>query len=155
MDPGWFPSADRPFQDGGKTLLAASAVSITTLLLPRGHLRKIVAIPPSLWLLYNLRQHTTGKRADDYLMAVNVSMTLARFIDVCVLHDAETDLYRTNPDGSPKETAEDIQRMTLWQKFRWNLDLFMTMRGVGWNWQVKNIEPVKSDQSRMFVSYSF
>jgi hypothetical protein len=150
MDPKWFPSPERPFQPGGRSILAAGTTSITTLLLPQGHLRKIIAVPPILWILYNLRQHTTGKVEEDYLTAINISMTLAKFIDVCVLRNAEQVLRRVKPDGSGVETAEDIQKMDLWQKFRWNLDLFTTMRGIGWNWRVKNVDEVPLNISRRF-----
>ncbi|ETI22461.1 hypothetical protein G647_06536 [Cladophialophora carrionii CBS 160.54] len=114
MDPKWFPPPDRPFQPGSRSILAAGTIGITTLLIPKGQLRNIIAIPSILWILwilYNLRQHTTGKPEEDYLTAVNISITLARFIDVCVLHDAEQSLRRVRADGSDRETAEDIQRM--------------------------------------------
>ncbi len=155
MDPKWFPPPDRPFQPGSRGILGAGTICITTLLLPQGPFRKIIAVPPILWLLYNLRQHTTGKGEEDYLTAVNISMTLARFVDVCALRDAEKELWRVNPDGSARETADDIQKMTLWQKFRWNLDLFMTMRGVGWNWRVKNVDEVPMNISRRWISMPF
>ena len=155
MDPKWFPPPDRPFQPGGRGIFGAGTICITTLLLPQGPLRKIIAVPPMIWLLYNLRQHTTGKGEEDYLTAVNISMTLARFVDVCVLRDAEKELRRVNPDGSARETANDIQKMTRWQKFRWNLDLFMTMRGIGWNWRVKNVEEVPINISRRWIFAPF
>ncbi|OCT51557.1 hypothetical protein CLCR_08724 [Cladophialophora carrionii] len=156
MDPKWFPPPDRPFQPGGRSILATGTIGITTLLIPKGQLRNIVAIgaiPSILWILYNLRQHTTGKLEEDYLTAINISITLARFIDVCVLHDAEQSLRRVRADGSDRETAEDIQRMGLWWKFCWNLDLFTTMRGIGWNWRVKNVDEVSANALR--AAYCF
>ncbi|EXJ58575.1 hypothetical protein A1O7_06002 [Cladophialophora yegresii CBS 114405] len=111
MDPKWFPPPDRPFQPGGQSILAAGTIGITTLLLPRCQFRNFVAIPPIVWILYNLRQHTTGKLEEDYLTAVNISITLAKLIDVSVLHDAEQSLRRVRTDGGDTESAEDIQRM--------------------------------------------
>lgn len=148
MDANWFPSQDRPFQAGGRSILGAGTIGITAMLLPQSTLRTTVAIPPILWFLYNVRQHTTGKREEDYLTAVNISMTLAKFLDVGVLRNAENEFQRVNPDGSARETPDDLQKMTLWQKFRWNLDLFVTMRGIGWNWRVKNVDEVPLDISR-------
>ncbi|KAJ9607725.1 hypothetical protein H2200_007803 [Cladophialophora chaetospira] len=148
MDSKWFPPPDRPFQPGGGSIFGAGIIGVTTLLLPQGAFRKTIAIPPILWILYNMRQHTTGKPEEDYLTAINVSMALARFLDVCVLRDAEKEFRRVNTDESARETPNEIKKMTLWQKLRWNLDLFTTMRGIGWNWRVKNVDEVPLDTSR-------
>ena len=147
FNPKWFPPPDRPFQPAVRSVLGATAVGITTLLLPQGQFRNIVAVPPMLWIIYNLRQHTSGKPEEDYLGAVNVSMALIRLIDFSILRIPEKSLRRVRSDGS-LETAEEIENMTLWQKFCWALDLSTTMRGIGWNWQVKNVDPVPENISR-------
>lgn len=148
MDPKWFPPQDRPFQSGGQSLLAGGVVGVATLLLPPSLFRRTIAIPPLLWILYNLRQHTTGKREEDYLTAVNISMLLAKMVDVCVVHTAERDFHRVEDDGTPCETTQEIEQMTLWQKFNWSLSLLTTTRGVGWNWRVKNVDKVAPTISR-------
>ncbi|EXJ68268.1 uncharacterized protein A1O5_08883 [Cladophialophora psammophila CBS 110553] len=147
MDPKWFPPPDRPFQPGERSVFGASAIGITTLLLPQGQFRKIIAIPPILWIIFNLRRHTTGKLEEDYMTAINVCMILIRWLDFEVLHKAEQTFRRVKSDGTT-ETAEDIQKMTIWQKFCWGLQLFATMRGIGWNWRVKNVGEVPRDISR-------
>lgn len=148
MDPKWFPPQDRPLQTGGQSILTAGVVGVATLLLPRGLFRQTIAVPPLLWILYDLRQHTSGKREEDYLTAINISMLLAKVVDVCIVHSAEQDFHRVKDDGSPSETPQDIEQMTLRQKFKWNLSLLTTMRGVGWNWRVKNVDNVASNVSR-------
>ncbi|KAK6379512.1 hypothetical protein LTS17_006430 [Exophiala oligosperma] len=70
-----------------------------------------------------------------------------RYLDFCVINVPERDFHRVRPDGNA-ETESDVRNMTIWQKFRWNFDLFMTMRGVGWNWRVKNVEAVPMQLSR-------
>ena len=150
MDPKWFPGAERPFQAGGPGIIAAGIINTTTMLLPPGQFRQFLAVPSLLGILYYQRHHTTGRTEQDYLTAINISLLLARLVDACVLHDAEHDFHRVDASGKARETAEEIEKMTLWQKLRWNLDLFTTMRGIGWNWRVKNVDEVRADISRRF-----
>ncbi|EXJ86025.1 hypothetical protein A1O1_06394 [Capronia coronata CBS 617.96] len=147
MDPSWFPPTDRPIRLGGRYVLAANAIPIATLLLPHGYLRHSLAIPALLWIPYSLRQYTTGQTEEDYLTAINVCMALGKYIDFCILRTSEHACRRVAPDGS-LETLQEITTLTLWQKLRWNFDLFTTMRGIGWNWRVKNVEEVARDIPR-------
>lgn len=127
--------------------LAANGIGMLTLLLPQGHFRNAIAIPVLLWIPYNLRRYTTGKPVEDYLSAVQVSVALIRYLDFCTFKIPEQSLRRVGADGST-ETPQEIQNMTLWQKLRWNFDLFTTLRGIGWNWRVKNVDDVPKDISR-------
>ncbi|OAL20157.1 hypothetical protein AYO22_09129 [Fonsecaea multimorphosa] len=147
MDPKWFPPPDRPIQPGGPSVIGAGVIGITTLLLPPGQLRKTIPISLIPWVMLNLRRHTSGRPEEDYLTAVNVSLILVRCIDFEVLHNAEQAFRRVKSDGT-METAEDIEKMTIWQKCRWGLHLFTTARGIGWNWRVKNVDEVPRDISR-------
>ncbi|OQU96641.1 hypothetical protein CLAIMM_02691 [Cladophialophora immunda] len=147
MDPKWFPPPDRPFQPGGRSVFGAGVIGMTTLLFPPGRFRQIMPIPLILWILWNLRQHTAGRPEEDYINAINVCLILLRCIDVGVLHNAEQAFRRVKSDGTT-ETEEDIEKMTTWQKFRWSLQLFTTMRGIGWNWRVKNVDQVPRHISR-------
>ena len=79
--------------------------------------------------------------------AVNVCLALLKYVDFSVLRIPEQELYRIHPDGTT-ETTKEIEEMTLWQKFKWNLDLYTTTRGIGWNWCVKNVDPVPENVSR-------
>lgn len=127
--------------------MGASLVGMGALLLPQGPFRKAIAIPPLIAIAYNIRRHSTGQPAEDYLSAVNVCMTMCKFVDFCVLDDPEQSCLRVWPDGTT-ETTQEIQSMSMWQKLRWNFDLFATMRGIGWNWKVKNVDEVPKDISR-------
>ncbi|OAP60780.1 hypothetical protein AYL99_05782 [Fonsecaea erecta] len=147
MDPKWFPPPDRPFQPGDLSVIGAGIIGITTLLLPRAQLRKIIPISLIFCIISNLRRHTARRPEEDYLNAVNVCLILFRCIDFAVLHDAEQTFHRVKSDGTI-ENAEHIEKMTIWQKFCWSLHLFTTMRGIGWNWRVKNVDEVPRDISR-------
>ncbi|KIX08170.1 uncharacterized protein Z518_02826 [Rhinocladiella mackenziei CBS 650.93] len=147
MDPKWFPPPNRALQSGGGSILAAHGIGTAALLLPQGRFRHVIVVPPLVWIAYNLRQHTTGKTSEDYLTAVHVCMGCLKWIDFSVLRVPEQSLRRVRADGSV-ETAEEIQNMTVWSKLRWLLDLQSTMRGIGWNWRVKNVDDVPPDISR-------
>lgn len=147
MDPKWFPSPDRPFQAGERSVGGANLVGVATLLLPQGQFRNVIALPPILYIAYNLRQHTTGRADQDYLNAVNVCIALLKYVDFSILRIPEQELHRVRPDGSV-ETTKEVEEMTIWQKFKWNLDLYTTARGIGWNWRVKNVDLVPENVSR-------
>lgn len=153
MDPKWFPPPDRPVRPGSRDITAANAIGMAALLLPPGQCRNVIAIPPFLAIIYTLRQHTTGRNDEDYLTAVNVCMMLIRFIDFCVVNTPEQSFRRVRSDGRT-ETPQEIQNMTIWQKLRWNFDLFATLRGIGWNWRVKNVDDVRNDISRRCICLS-
>lgn len=151
MNPMWFAPPNRPLRPAtDSSVAAANTVAILTLLLPQGAARSFTGLPPILYIAYNLRRCSTGKIENDYLNAINVFTCLMRYLDFCVINVPERDFHRVRPDGNA-ETESDVRNMTIWQKFRWNFDLFMTMRGVGWNWRVKNVEAVPMQLSRRYV----
>ncbi|OAL36985.1 hypothetical protein AYO20_03754 [Fonsecaea nubica] len=147
MDPKWFPPPDRPFQSGGPSVIGAGVIGIASLCFSPGHFRKITSISAILCILANLRLHTAGRPEEDYLNAINICLILIRCIDFEVLHIAEQTFCREKSDGT-FETADDIEKMTLWQKFQWSVSLLTTMRGIGWNWRVKNVDKVPKHLSR-------
>ncbi|KAJ9494805.1 hypothetical protein H2202_009706 [Exophiala xenobiotica] len=147
MDPKWFPPPNRPLRHGALHAIAANSIGIVTLLLPPGPFRSVIGIPPILWIAYNLRQYSCGKSEIDYLDAANVFIGVMRYLDFCVLHVPERVFCRVGAENRV-EAEKDVQNMTLWRKLHWNFDLFMTWRGVGWNWKVKNVDEVPKDMSR-------
>jgi len=134
--------------------LGASAINITSLLLPPGPVRIGMAMPALLYCLYSTRSHTSGKPAEDYIMAVNVSMTLLKFIDFVVLRTPEKCVYHVK-DGRPVEASRNPENMNLWQKLKWSLSLFTTYRGLGWienwNWKVRNVDEVPEDTPKWYA----
>lgn len=150
MNPTWFAPPNRPLRPVDSSVAAANGVAILTLLLPQGTARSIAGAPPLLWTAYNLRRYSTGKVEEDYLNAINVFTCLMRYVDFCVVNVPERDFRRVRPDGST-EPESHVRNMTIWQKVCWSLELFMTMRGVGWNWKVKNVQVVSMQLSRRYV----
>ena len=145
MDSKWFPPQNRPCQPVGPTIGATYGLCFVSLLLPRGVLRRALAIPPVLCLLYNLQRHTAGVWEQDYLAAIQVTIFLVKVTDLCIVHDAERDFRRLNIEG---DDAEAITRMSVWQKFWWKFDLWTSLRGIGWNWEVKNVPENKETSGR-------
>jgi hypothetical protein len=148
MEAKWFPPADRPYLEVGPTLGASFGVGFVGLLLPQGILRRAFAIPPLLFLLYNLRQHTAGAWEQDYLAAIQVTGFLIKTTDLCIVHHAENDFWRVKPDGSRRETNQEVHSMSPWRRLLWKLDLWTSIRGIGWNWKVKNVPVVKQTSRR-------
>lgn len=147
MDSKWFAPPGRPLQGGERLTAGANLVGIATLLLPQGQFRNVIALPPIFYIAYNLRQHTAGRADQDYLNAINVCLAVLKLVDFSILRNPEQTLHRVRLDGTV-ETTREVENMTLWQKFRWNLDLFSTPRGIGWNWRVKGFENVPENVSR-------
>ncbi|KIW18353.1 hypothetical protein PV08_02641 [Exophiala spinifera] len=141
MDPRWFAPPNRPIRPVDSGAAAANGAAMLTLLLPPGPVRSAAGVPAILWIAYDLRRHTTGKIEQDYLNAINVFTCLMRYVDFCVVNVPEREFHRVRPDGGT-EPENHVRNMTIRQKLRWGFDLFMTMRGVGWNWRVKNVEEV-------------
>lgn len=147
MDFGLFPPPIRPLHPAGRALLTSNAVGIASLLFPQGRFRNIIAFPALLWIAYDVRQHGTGFVGSDYQDAVDLSMAFIRLVDFSILRVAELSVHRVRPDGS-FETTEDVFNMTIYQKFRWSIDLFLTLRGIKWDWRVKNVDQVSPKISR-------
>jgi len=147
MDLGIFPPPDRTLHAPGRALLAGNAIGIASLLLPQGLFRNIITFPALFWIANDVRKHGTGLAASNYQDAVDLSMALVKLIDFSVLRVPEESVHHIRPDGRA-ETTEDVLNMTLHKRFRWGLDLFLTMRGINWDWRVKNVGMVPHNASR-------
>lgn len=147
MDPKWFPSPNRPSYPAGLAQAGSTLIGVASLLFPQGQFRNVIALPPLLLLAWTVRQHTAGSPEEDYLTAVNIVMAITKYIDFVVMRIPEQSCHRIRPNNRV-ETTDEINRMSLWQKFKWSLQLACTTRGVGWDWRVKNVEPVPPGISR-------
>jgi len=153
MDPSWFPPPARPLGIHRQILPAFSFVCVSSLLLPPGAARRAITLPPLLYLLSQVRKCSAGTDVEDYVLAVNVTGLLYKYVDFILLCDTETQLYRVkeaeNKDGP--RLNEDPANMGLWQKCKWSVDLWTTLRGVGWNWRVKNVDALRDNVTRQWV----
>ncbi|RVX67935.1 hypothetical protein B0A52_08540 [Exophiala mesophila] len=130
MDPKWFPSSNRPVYPTGLAQAGCTLIGVTSLLFPQGQFRNVIALPPLLLLAWKVRQHTSGSPEEDYLTAVNIVMAIAKYVDFAVMRIPEQSCHRIGTDKHV-ETTDEINRMSLWQKFKWSLELACTTRGIG------------------------
>jgi hypothetical protein len=66
----------------------------------------------------------------DYLMPVQAVLAVIHWIDFFVIH---------SPGGYSRAKDKGAVPTSLWEKLRWNWDLMISMRGIGWDWKVKNV----------------
>lgn len=143
MDSKYFPPPDRPLSSAPAILGSAYLISTTSLLLPSFPFRAYLPLPPILYLCYHARTHRLGSPAEDYLVAIDLAWLLVRWCDVALIHDPDRDLRRVKVIQTGElESLDDIKSLSKWQRFTRTLNLMTSCRGVGWDWQVKNIDPV-------------
>lgn len=82
------------------------------------------------YLIAQIPKATAGDVASDVLTPIQAVLCLAQWFDFYMFHRPDQ-FYRLSDKEHPPQT--------LWEKFKWYLDLNASMRGIGWNWQVKNI----------------
>ena len=149
MDRKYFPPHDRPLTSTPAILGPAYLISTTSLFLPRSFpFRAYLPIPPILYLAYHTRTHRLDSTAEDYLIAIDLAWLLIRWCDIAIAHDPERDLRRiTNDETKKLESTEDVRNLSKWQRLTRTLNLITNCRGVGWNWQVKNIDASEATQA--------
>ena len=143
MDPRWIPQANRPLRVSGTVLVPLILVCNTSLLLPTGRKRVLLTLPTLLYLLFQVHRNTSGLNAEDCMLAV-ISSSPMRYVTSILFATPEKDMHRVVVAGEKKGTGEpeDPQSMRLWSKLKWSMHFWSSMRGVGWNWRVKNVDDV-------------
>jgi hypothetical protein len=144
MDPKWFPPATRPQRPSEFVFVSFGLICTSSMLLPPGRRRVSLTLPPLLYLLTQVRRTTSGINAADYLFAINLAQLSYRYVRYVLLTTPEDDIYRVVVTGEKKgkREAEDPRTMDLWSKLKWSTHFWFSWRGVGWNWQVKNVDDV-------------
>ncbi|RDW68472.1 hypothetical protein BP5796_09129 [Coleophoma crateriformis] len=104
--------------------------------------RVLACTPLILYFLSQAMQMTTGDDALDYLTGAGCFVILLKWIDFMILHTPEKDFRRVGrAEGSfvGGEGVEERVPETFLEKLLWSCDLWTTLRGIGWNWQVPNV----------------
>lgn len=148
MDKSWWPPETRPKRPAEQLLMIATTICVSSLLLPQGRFRVVVCLGPLIYLCTQLRTHSCGQMNSDYLSMVNFTIMVLKWLDFVAIRNPEQSLRRKQHDGSV-ETYDEIRNLSLWAKFRWSLSMFTTYRGIGWNWEVKNVDHVPKATSRL------
>ena len=144
MDPKWFPLPNRPVRASGAILVPFMAICNSSLLLPPGRLRVLLTLPPLAYLLWQVPRSTSGINPEDYLLAISLSQLAYRYVTSVLFATPECDSHRVVVSGEKKGTREpeDALSMGLWAKLKWTMHFWFSMRGIGWNWRVKNVDDV-------------
>ena len=147
MDPKWFPPPNRPIQAAGFVLVPFVLTCNASLLLPPGRPRALLTLPPLLYLLCQVRRTTSGVNAEDYMSAINIALLSSRYVTSVLVANPETDMHRVFVTGEKKWTREpeDPQSMGWWSKLKWSMSFWFSGRGIGWDWQVKNVDDVPAN----------
>ncbi len=142
MDPSLFPGPDRPVRVSDWVLVPFLVICITSFLLPPGAPRLLLTLPPVLYMVFQVRATTSGNQVEDYIFAVNTCGLFYKYISFVVLNTPEIDIQRVVMSGGKKgsKVPEDPTTMEPWEKLKWSMHFWTSLRGVGWNWQVKNID---------------
>lgn len=131
-------------------------------LLPKSQAR-ILATLPILSLLFFLRPYyTSGSPLEDYNSAIYLFCWLTGYLDFLVFSPAlnEPDPRFQGPskvegsgsyDTYPSGTGIDDCH-TLWGRLKFAIRLNIFGRGIGWNWQVKNV-PAITDANKTKWTY--
>jgi hypothetical protein len=123
------------------------------LTIPRSRLRSLMLapLPPlaliSIYLLVVPRPAFTG--AGDYYGMLANSVICSFMAGVYLIAtDLETEYLRQS-ETVPLAMQKNV---SLWSRVKWAIDLALQLRGVGWNWQVKNTPEGKpKGYSRWYV----
>jgi len=156
------PLKDRPLGVRSYFIPVYLSACQLSFVLPCGIIRNSVSIPILLYLLAQIPKKTGGNVGLDALLAIDCSILFIRWTDINVLHISPRDFWQVEETGSIAAVAEKdcdgkVQRTqppypsTLWGQFRWNLSLWVTLRGVGWNWRVKSTPVVPANITKWYV----
>lgn len=148
MNPIYFPPSSRPPGSSVGVVVTAYTISTLTLLLPRSipH-RRLIPLPVYLYLLLYIRQHQFENLGEDYIIPIEITWLMIRWIDLVVCRDFDLDIYRYKQDGT-RETGNEVNKLALWQKLKRSFGLLCSLRGIGWNWQVSHVDEVPKEESR-------
>jgi hypothetical protein len=138
MFPSFVPDKARPLAARPYLVPSIYLVCLAGSLLPQGRLRATSVTLLVCSLISQIPKYTTGDVAQDALLPVQATLVFLQFLDHFVLN-SENDFSRVKDAGKTPRTWRE--------KLRRNVALFMTMRGIGWNWKVKNVPEGPSPQT--------
>ena len=100
--------------------------------LPPGKPRAVIITSTAVYLFVQTLNVTSGSNVHDVLQATQGGLLLLHWLDFFILHSPEKEYSRINDSDKPVPQSG-------WEKLGWAWDLSTSMRGIGWNWKVKNI----------------
>lgn len=113
----------------------APAIFLTSLsgsLLPPGKSRSLCVTTALVGLLVQFRQ-PLGDTVQGGLLPIQGLLLFLHWCDFYVLHSPDKEYFRL------KDKDKDVTQKSWRGRLGWNFDLTTSLRGVGWNWEVKNV----------------
>lgn len=128
-----------------------------SILFPKS-VRVAVFLPLATYLLSWFPKYTFFTFGTTYLIAIPLIGLLWQYIDFAILNDPEVAFFKvkepiTDAKSLAKAKAEGSMPKDTIGKLTWATEFLTNNRGIGWNWQVKNV-PEAPVQSRWLVAYS-
>ena len=122
------------------------ATSILGGLLPPSKTRTISITTALAYLVSQVLSRRTGDKTQDGFLPIQALVLFGQWVSFFVLHVPENEYWRVR-EKQKKEKQGVEHDKGWWEKLKWTTSLKMTLRGVGWNWKVKNV-PSQSPTSR-------
>lgn len=136
---------------------AAYALYALTPFLPGKTGRNFIIFPLLLSLALANPFYTLGDANGDYGTSIAPIGLCLMYFDFFVLCVHEDDQVRYSgargPDAAKDAGTGEDDCKTLSEKIKWSLRLTTAIRGIGWNWQVKGVPPLRDAEltRRKFV----
>lgn len=140
----FIPNKARPLQARPYLIPSIYLTCIAASSLPPGKIRGLLGVGALAFWLIQIPKYTQGSTAEDNLLPIQAGLLLLHWIDFFVLH-SPNEFFRLT------DSRKGLHQ-TFWEKLSWNFNLCTSMRGVGWNWQVKNIPAVETQHPKWLVS---
>jgi hypothetical protein len=112
-----------------------------------GKVRSLCVTGILAYLVSLVVKYPTGSLANDALLPIQALILLTQWVDLYVLHTPEKEFRRVRDVKNENEGDVKLERTGWRAKLKWVWDLKTTVRGVGWNWSVKNI-PVEAPKTK-------
>jgi hypothetical protein len=114
-------------------LPAFFSLSVIILFPPLSRTRAIMMLPLLLSLMLLFARYRPGSyELMDYSWGCVMTESFIRILSLTVL---------SRPEEITRRRGPPIAGRSWFSRLYWSIDLFISARGVGWSWQVKNIPP--------------
>ncbi|KAH0610087.1 uncharacterized protein H6S33_012633 [Morchella sextelata] len=120
------------------------------LMIPNRLLATTLILPLLALSYYNLLQTTSPSPSASFIVGSYVMYHVFASINLLLLRDPRTEFRRLPiTAGETKKNEEEegeAYPRDLKRRIWWTFDLIVTMRGIGWSWQIRPIPPLSSTE---------
>jgi len=139
--PSFVPSSARPLRSRPYLSPSIYFTCIAASLLPPGGIRALTGTAALTYLIIQIPKYTEGTVAADNLLPIQAVLLLLHWIDFFVLNSPDQFLRA-------KDHRAAAVQQSLWDKLGRHFDLCTAARGIGWDWQVKNVPVARTETSK-------